>query len=356
MAPFDETFSTRGDGGSAGRRPTMREVAAVAGVSLATVSRAINGDEKVRPDLAERVRDAVALLGYRRDVTATTLRRADRLSASIGLVFDDVANPFHATVHRGIEDVARARGVLAFAGSSDEDPDRERELVHAFSGRRVDGLVIVPAGDDHSYLARDRDAGVALVFVDRPPGFIDADVVLSDHRAGARAATEHLLVAGHRRIGYLGDRQQIPSAVERLRGHREALAGHGVAGDPRLERLELEDSAAARRAALERLRGDEPPTALFAAQNLITIGTVQALRELGLQRSVACVGFDDVTLADALEPGLTVVAQDARGLGRTAAELLFARLDGDGGPTRRIVLPTRLVARGSGELPPAASR
>jgi LacI family transcriptional regulator, galactose operon repressor len=354
---MSETFPENGGGHHrpAGRRPTMREVAAVAGVSLSTVSRALNGDPKVDPGLAEKVRAAVAMLGYRRDVTATTLRRADRLSASIGLVFDDVANPFHAALHRAIEDIARARGVLAFAGSSDEDAERERDLVQAFLSRRVDGLVIVPAGRDHGYLLRDRDAGVALVFVDRPPGFIDADYVTSDHAGGAREATAHLLAAGHRRIGYLGDRRRIQSAVERLRGHTEALAAAGVPYDPALVRMELEDSAMARRATEDLFSGENPPTAVFAAQNLITIGAVEALRASGRRHDVALVGFDDLTLADAVEPALTVVAQDANGIGRAAAELLFARLDGDDGPARTVVRPTTLIARGSGEIPPGGT-
>ena len=295
------------------------------------------------------------MLGYRRDATATNLRRSDRLSASIGLVFDDVANPFHATVHRGIEEVARARGVLAFAGSSDEDAERERDLVQAFLSRRVDGLVIVPAGRDHGYLLRDRDAGVALVFVDRPPGFIEADFVTSDHVGGARAATAHLLAAGHRRIGYLGDRRRIQSAGERLRGHTEALAAAGVPYDPALVRMELEDSAMARRATEELFSGENPPTAVFAAQNLITIGAVEALRRMGRRHDVALVGFDDLTLADAIEPGLTVVAQDANGIGRAAAELLFARLDGENGPARTVIRPTTLIPRGSGEIAPGGT-
>jgi LacI family transcriptional regulator, galactose operon repressor len=330
----------------------MKEVATLAGVSLATVSRVVNDDGKVRPDLAEKVREAVALLGYRRDLTATNLRRADRQSASVGLVFDDVANPFHAGLLRGVETVARTRGVLPLVGSSDEDPARERELAEAFLARRVDGLIVVPAGPDHSYLGPDRDAGVGLVFVDRPPAFIDADCVLSDNAGGAFSATAHLIHHGHRRIGFLGDRTQIFTAVERLRGYRDALSEHGIPYDGSLVRMELHDSATASAAVGDLLAGDEPPTALFSAQNLITIGAIERMRALGMHRKVALVGFDDLTLADAIEPGLTVVAQDAHELGRITAEMLFARLDGEGGPTRRVEVPTTLIERGSGELVP----
>jgi LacI family transcriptional regulator len=342
-----ETFSN-----NHARRPTMKEVATLAGVSLATVSRVVNDDGKVRPDLAEKVREAVSLLGYRRDLTATNLRRADRQSASVGLVFDDVANPFHAALLRGVETVARTRGVLPLVGSSDEDPARERELAEAFLARRVDGLIVVPAGPDQSYLRSERDAGVGLVFVDRPAAFIDADCVLSDNAGGATAATAHLIKRGHRRIGFLGDRRQIFTAVERLRGYREALSEHGIPYDGSLVRMGLHDSEAAFAAVGDLLARDEPPTALFSAQNLITVGTVERLRALGLHRKIAVVGFDDLTLAAALEPGLTVVAQDANELGRLTAELLFARLDGDRGPTRRIEVPTTLIERGSGELVP----
>jgi LacI family transcriptional regulator, galactose operon repressor len=330
----------------------MREVATLAGVSLATVSRVINAEGSVRPDLAERVQEAVALLGYRRDLTATNLRRADRASASIGVVFDDVANPFHAAVLGGVETVARERGVLPLVGSTDESADRERELAEAFLSRRVDGLIVVPSGTDHSYLRADREAGVAMVFVDRPPAFIDADSVLSDNAGGSFAATEHLIAAGHRRIAFLGDQSRIFTATERLRGYRDALGRHGIAYDDALVRMELHDSAAASEATAALLRLDDPPTALFTAQNLITIGAVARLRALDRHHDVALVGFDDLTLADAVEPGLTVVAQDAHQLGRLTAERLFARLDGDAGPSVRVVVPTTLIERGSGELAP----
>ncbi len=335
-----------------GRRPTMREVAAVAGVSLSTVSRVVNGGEGVRGDLAERVRDAVELLGYRHNLTASTLRRADRQSASIGLIFEDVSNPFFGSVHRGVEDAARERGVLTLVGSSDEEPERERELAEAFSSRGVDGLIVASAVDDSSYLQRERAAGVALAFVDRPPTFHDADSVVSDHAGGARAAVAHLIAAGHRRIGFLGDRPEVFTAAERLRGYRETLAQHGLAEDLDLVRHPRFRGVDAYETTCELLGGTNPPTALFASQNLITVGAVRAVHKLGLQHELAMVSFDDILLADALDPGLTVVAQDPLTLGRTVAELVFSRLDGYDGPSRHVVVPTQLIERGSGELPP----
>src|SRR3954454_20966416 len=212
---FVETFT--------GRRPTMKEVARVAGVSLATVSRVLSGTGEVRADLAERVQEAVRMLGYRRDLTASTLRRADRSSASIGLIIEDVSNPVFSSVHRGVEDVARPRGVLTFVGSSDERPERERELAETFGARGVDGLVIVPCATDQSYLMRDHRAGTALVFVDRPPRYIPGHAVVSDNAGGARAGVEHLIAAGHRRIAFLGDRLSVFTALERRAVYREAL-------------------------------------------------------------------------------------------------------------------------------------
>src|SRR3954471_10989261 len=201
----------------------MKEVARVADVSLATVSRVVNGTGDVRPDLAERVHDAVRLLGYRRALTGSTLPRADRQSASIGLIIEDVSNPFFSAVHRGVEDVARARGVLTFVGSSDENPSRERALAEAFGARGVDGLVIVPCAPDQSYLMRDHRAGTALVFVARPPPYMPGDAVVCANAGGARAAVEHLLAAGHRRIAFLGDRLPVFHPLRgRARHHQGA--------------------------------------------------------------------------------------------------------------------------------------
>jgi len=330
----------------------MREVAAVAGVSLSTVSRVVNGGAGVRDELADRVRDAVALLGYRHNLTASALRRADRSTASIGLIFEDVSNPFFGMVHRGVEDVARGRGVLTLVGSSDEEPERERELAEAFTARGVDGLIVASAVRDSSYLLRDRAAGVALGFVDRPPAFMDADATVSDNAGGARMAVAHLVTAGHRRIGFLGDRPDVFTAAERLRGYREALAQHDLAEDLGLVRHPRFRGVDAYQTTCDLLSGKDPPTALFTSQNLISIGAVRAVHGRGQQDEVAIVSFDDIPLADVVRPGVTVIAQDPHALGRTAADLLFSRLDGHDGPGRHVVIPTRLIERGSGELPP----
>ncbi len=324
----------------------MKEVAAVAGVSLATVSRVVNGGPSVNPELAGKVQQAVEMLGYRHNVAASSLRRG--MSASIGLIFDDVANPFFAAIHGGVEEVARERGVLTFAGSSDELPERERELAEAFGARGADGLLIVPAvGGEHGYLQRDVAAGVALVFVDRPPRFLDADVVLSDNAGGAAAAVGHLVAHGHERIAYIGDRsEEIYTAAERLRGFREALARHGLS-DRHSHFLAPADAG---EAIYAMLASPEPPTALISGQNLLTVAALRVLHAAGVEERIAHIGFDDVLLADVVRPGLTVIAQNPDELGRRAAELLFERLDGYAGPARRLVLETTLIARGSGEI------
>jgi LacI family transcriptional regulator len=331
-------------------RPTMREVAALAGVSLKTVSRVVNGEPGVSGDLTDRVQLAAQRLDYQPNLTASSLRRNDGKTKTIGLLLENVANPFSSALHRAVEDVARPRGVVVFAGSLDEDHARERELAKAFSSRRVDGLIVVPAGHDQSYLTSERRAGTAMVFVDRPPTLLDADAVLTANTAGARSAVAHLVKHGHRRIGYLGDLAQIATAVERYAGYCEALDRAGIPVDPALVRHDLHASDQAQTAFAQMLMAPEPPTAVFASQNLITIGAIRALRMLGVHEKVALVGFDEILLADLLQPAVTLVVQDVTAMGVLAAELLFARLDGDDGPSQRHVLGTQLVERGSGEI------
>jgi LacI family transcriptional regulator, galactose operon repressor len=330
----------------------MLDVAARAGVALKTVSRVVNSEPGVSPKLEARVRRAIEELNYRRDANAATLRRLGRKTQTIGLVLEDVSNPFSSALHRAVEDAARERGVLVFAGSCDEEPDRERELIGSFRERRVDGIVVVPASHDHAYLHDERRAGTALVFVDRPASNLDADSVVSDNVGGATQAVRHLLDHGHRHIGFVGDLLSISTARERLSGYEQALAAGGVAVEEDLIVTDVRDPESAAQAIEAMLARPEPPTAFFTAQNLLTIGGVRALRRMGREHEIALIGFDDVSLADVLDPPVSVVAQDPQAIGRAAAAQLFRRLDGDASPAVNLVVPVTLLARGSGEIRP----
>ncbi|MER6099061.1 LacI family DNA-binding transcriptional regulator [Streptomyces sp. NPDC001728] len=329
-----------------GNRPTMKDVAARAGVGLKTVSRVVNGEPGVTPDTERRVREAIDILGFRRNDSARVLRKGR--TATVGLVLEDLADPFYGPLSRAVEEVARAHGSLLINGSSAEDPHREQELALALCARRVDGLIVIPAGDDHRYLEPEIRAGVATVFVDRPAGLIEADAVLSDSFGGARDGVAHLIAHGHRRIGFIGDRPRIHTSAERLRGYRAAMEDAGL--PVREDRIALgsTDPERVSTAVRELLAAPEPVTALFAGNNRVTVTVVRALA--GHDRPVALVGFDDIELADLL--GVTVVAQDPASLGRTAAERLFRRLDGVDEAPERVVLGTTLLARGSGEITP----
>jgi LacI family transcriptional regulator len=334
-------------GPATGGRATMIDVAHLAGVSLKTVSRAINGEPGVSATTVEKVHAAAEQLRYARNDLAASLRQGTR-SNTIGLVIEDVANPFYSAIAKAVEDSARARDCLLITASAEEDPERERELVSAMLRRRVDAILIVPAGTDHRYLENDGLVGRA-VFLDRPPARVKADAVLVANAAGARRAVEHLLAHGHRRIAFVGDDLRVSTARERLSGYRSALAAAGVGEDPELVSVANSTSEAAKGSlsGLLHLAPDRRPTAVLAGNNRCTIGALQAL---GSRPRVALIGFDDFELADLL--GVTVIRTDPYRIGHIGAELALARMDGDTRRPRRVVLDVELVPRGSGELAP----
>jgi LacI family transcriptional regulator len=326
----------------------MRHVAERAGVSLKTVSRVINEEASVAPQTAERVVAAIAELGFRRNDLARSLRQGST-SATLGLVIEDLANPFYSAVAQAVENVARPRGYMLITGSCEEDPERERELILALLRRRVDALLLVPAGTerDQQWLARELGDETPVVFVDRPPHGIDADAVLVDNAGGARAAVEHLASRGHERIACVADARTLYTAAERVAGYEAALDAAGLARDGALLKLGAREADEAQAAVQELLALEDPPTAIFCGNNRVTVG---ALRALHGRDDVALVGFDDFELADLL--GTTVVRHEAQRIGAEAAQLAFRRLDGLDGPPQRVVVPTQLVTRGSGERTP----
>ena len=332
------------------QRPTLKDVAREAGVSIKTVSRALNDEPRISAATRKKVLEVVAALGFRPNTLARHMRAGGR-DRAVALVIPDMANPFFGSVAAGVESVIRDHGLTLIVGSSDEEPDRERLLVTTFLDRQAAALLIVPtAASEHGYLRAERQRGLAIVFIDRPPVRLTADCVVSANYEGARAAVDHLAAQGHRRIAFLGDTPiTLYTRQERFRGYRSALEAAGLRADPALvaHAHATVDSAAITQ---ELLALPDPPTAIFAANNLVCMGVVTALSR-SRRWDVAVVGFDDFTLADAFDPGITVMAQDTARLGSTAAELALARLEGDRSRARTVTLPTTLVRRGSGEVP-----
>lgn len=326
----------------------MRDVAERAGVGLGTVSRVVNGVGAVREDTERRVRMAIDELGFQRDEVARALRPG-QTSSTIGVVLGDLTNPFYASIAKAAVDAAGRLGYAVVLGTVDEDPAIERRTVRELIARRVAGLVIVPDQSDHSYLAG-AGAHIPVVFVDRPAAGLAADVVLADNERGGRLATAHLVRHGHRRIAALVA-PSYHTTGRRLRGYRRALRDAGIPGDDRLVVLLSEgttDEAAAAVRCL--LREPQPPTAVFATTNFVAEGVIRATARA--RGRLALVGFDDFRFADMLPTPVSVVTADVGELGRRAAALLSARLTGDVSPPQRVVLPVRLIERGSGEIRP----
>jgi LacI family transcriptional regulator len=332
-------------------RATIRDVAALAGVGTKTVSRVINDEANVSPQTRARVERAVLALNFKPNQGAGALRRGDRKTLTLGLLLDAVDNPFSALINRAVETVAYGRDTAVLAASSDNDPDRERIMVDAFTRRRVDGLILSTITEDQGYLHAEREQGTPLVFVDRPPIGLLADAVITNNYEAAVEATRHLIKHGHRNIAHLGE-EPASTARGRVRGFADAMAESGLADTSRqVSALRSEQEASAAVYGLMQL--DTPPTALFTSHYEITLGALRVLHDLQLEQRIALIGFDDIVLADLVRPAITVMAQDPRQLGTLAAERLFARLDGDTSTVQTIVVAAKLVARGSGEIPPA---
>jgi LacI family transcriptional regulator len=337
-------------GGSRQGWPTMAEVARYARVSQKTVSRVVNREPGVLAGTEKRVLEAIGRLGYRPNDPARVLRRG-LSTATVGLVVEDISDPFFSTLAKAVGEVAHRREHLVLVANSEESPALEEELVAVFAERRVAGLIMSPISSDHGFVREALATGTPIVFVDRPPKGIEADTVLSDNFGGAHQLIEHLIANGHSTIGFVGNISRVNSysTEERLRGYHHALEAHGIRVEPNLIRSETHGVDEARTASSALLTSTNPPTALFGANSRMTIGILAASREV--RRPVAVVGFDDFELADMVHPPVTVVAQDPYGLGRAAADLLFARLDGNESPAQRVTLPTAFIDRTQGVIP-----
>ncbi len=331
-------------------RPTMREVAALSGTSLKTVSRVFNSVPTVDPVLTEKVLKAAKKLNYTPNMTAGALRRTNGKTNTIGILLEDISNPFSASLYRIYEDYAEKNGYIILAGSLDEEPEREHELVNLFISRRVDGLLIAPSGNDHAYLKSEVAKGMHFGFVDRPPVNFEADAVLSTNRQGSLEAVNHLISFGHKRILFLGDDPAIYTAQERYEGYAKALKGAKIQVNKSLVLRGLENEELAIAEVRKVLRSQEAPTAIFATQNLLTWVAMKALRAENLEEKIALVGFDDLPGAELLRPAVTLVKQNLAEMGRRSIEMLFARINGDTSKFHTEIIETTLTPMGSGEI------
>ena len=326
----------------------MVDVAKRAGVALRTVSRVVNAAPNVAPDLVERVQAAIDELGYRPDEQARQLRRG--VSGTIGVVARDVTggNP----IFREIEMVARRAGLMVLAASTEDDERLEHQVIMSMVSRRVDGIIFEPIGNTHDYLGPEIAAGMAFAAIDRPVAGADIDCVRSDNIQGIQLAWEHLRSYGHRRIAYIGDDERIFTGHERAQTFRTLDQNHGSAidgeelvftGPPTAERV--------RSVLAHVLDSPHPPSAILTGNGLTTFEVLRVLATRSVPRP-ALLGFDDIPLADLLQPGLSVIAQNAPLIAERAVTLLQARIADRDRPTTAEIIPVSLIARGSGETAP----
>ncbi len=326
---------------------TIREVAAEADVSIATVSRVLAGLPGVKGEARDRVHGAVAKLKYRPNVMARGLRLGQR--NVVGVIIPDLRNPFFTGVAHGVEGALYSEGYTLLLGNTDGEPEREQEQLEIFRAEGIAGLVFI-AGNCPSAAAETlRSWGIPVVAVDRAPGGLDLDLVSSNNREGVRQAVNHFLSLGLREVAIVTGPAGIDVAEERLGGYWDALRSAGVAVRESFiihSDFGREGGYAAMSQLLDLAR---PPRAVVVGNNLMTLGALQAIYERAVRvpEDLALIGFDDIPWGAFARPALTAVAQQAEELGRVAATLLLERLQEHQRVVRQVVLPTRLIVRES---------
>lgn len=307
---------------------TIYDVAKHAGVSSATVSHVINNSRFVSDETRHKVLEAIKALRYRRDRVARSLRRSE--TGTIGLMISDITNPYFSDLVRGVEDSVYSRGgnfnlVLC---NTDEDAKKEKLYLDVLLEKRVDGLIIAPAGGNHGYFRELVENRLPIVFVDRYLPEVEADAVVIDNLDASKRLVSHLIALGHREIAILRATLNATSIDDRVEGYRLALHEAGIPLDPNLIVRSHSDIAHAYKISLGILHARNRPKAVFTTNNFMTLGLMRAVTETGLRcpEDVAIAGVDDFPWAAAFRPRLTVAAQPSYAIGQEAVALLFDRM------------------------------
>lgn len=327
---------------------TIQDVAKRAKVSIATVSRVLNGTAYVNEEVTARVREAVKELQYQPSRAARALR-ANRATI-IGLLISDIQNPFFTTLIRGVEDVAQHNGYSIILCNSDENPRKQRQYIEVLCAERVAGAIVVPTSEQSRELRLFREHDIPVICVDRRVKDGSTDAVLVDNVRGAYDAVSHLITSGYRRVGIITGPTDTTTGRERLEGYRKALHDAGIAHDPALERIGSFKENDGRQHTNDLLGLVEPVDALFVVNNLMTLGALEAIhaRNLRIPDDIAIVGFDEMPWAALSAISLTTVTQPVYELGSTAALRLFQRMENPSVFSKQeIMLAPTLCIRGS---------
>lgn len=329
------------------QKSTIRDVAAQAGVSITTVSHALSGARPVHPETAAMIWRIAEQIGYRPSRLATQLRKGS--TGNLGLILPDMSNESFTAVARAIHDAAFAAGYHLLIRNSDESPIEEMDAVQSFlSDDIVDGIILIATHGSHDYLSNIVGNGARIVGTNRPLAGISLPTVARDDEGSAYLATRHLMTMGHQRLAALAGRKELLSTQLRLAGMRRALEESGLQ-PPKVRHSILrpgdDPHDDARRAAIEMMNWDEPPTAIFSLSQRFLEGAVLAFRELGVQcpDDVALISYGRARLAAVMHPVPTIIDQDAKAFGQTATSLLLGWLETDVKPESVTIKPTYVL-------------
>lgn len=328
---------------------SLKDVAKKAGVSIATVSRVLNNNPNVNPEIVSKVKKIIKSLNYRPNRVAQRLRVKDGNRKLIGLLVPDIQNPFYVEVIRGVEEIAHRNDYAVLMGNFAQEEEKHDMYLNLMISESVDGLIVAPTHEKDSKVIGLIKNGFPIVCVDRGISDLEVDVVLVDNHKGAYDAVKHLIKAGHRKIAYLAGLQTIPTTIQRQQGFEEALKENNI--PIRSEFIKFGDSKqeSGQKLARELLLMKDPPTAFFTGNNLITLGALETIHNMNLKipDQVAIVGFDDMPWSISLNPPLTAVSQPGYEIGKRATNMLLNRIAEPDRPHAKVVLRTKLIIRNS---------
>jgi len=331
---------------------TIKDIAKAVGVSASTVSRALSGSPLVNDETRSRIIDVARSLGYERNELARALVKG--ASGAIGLIVPDITNPFFSDVARGVSDIADRAGCGVILCNTDGRVDRELSYVRLLRRKRVDGLLVCSATLDAPFVRDLAAAGTPFVLVSRMSADPDVPYVITDDRAGARLATEHLVHLGHRKIGFIGGPEDVQASRDRMSAYHDVLTEHAIPARSEWSHHADFTQAAGRQVGQQILSLADRPTAIFAANDVTALGVLEVAEGLGLRvpEDLSLVGYDDISYASLPRIQLTTVAQPAIEMGQIAADWLFSRIGSDdASPLQRVLNPRLIVRSTTGPAP-----